>query len=133
MLRTPRSGAASTVRRSAFVPARWPAATGRPRRRAQRPLPSMITATDDATSGRSSSGSGRMRASVRMRERSLTLLSDLHDLGFLALQEVVDLVHVVVRELLDAPLRRTLLVVAHVAVLHELLEVPHRVAPHVAD
>ena len=47
----PRSIAASTVRRSARVPARWPAAVGRPRCLAQRPLPSMMIATDSATSG----------------------------------------------------------------------------------
>ena len=53
---TPRSIAASTVRRSAFVPARCPAATGRLRRRAQRPLPSMMIAIERATSGSSCSG-----------------------------------------------------------------------------
>src|SRR6266545_2512160 len=43
--RSPRSGAASTTRRTACAPARWPAARGRPRRVAQRPLPSMMIAT----------------------------------------------------------------------------------------
>src|SRR5438876_7298905 len=42
---TPWSGAASTIRRTASAPARWRAARGRPRRAAQRPLPSMMTAT----------------------------------------------------------------------------------------
>src|SRR5438105_5921516 len=42
---TPWSGAASTIRWTASAPARWPAARGRPRRAAQRPLPSMMTAT----------------------------------------------------------------------------------------
>src|SRR5258705_2446531 len=41
----PRSGAASTARRTASAPARWPAPRGRPRRVAQRPLPSMMIAT----------------------------------------------------------------------------------------
>src|SRR2546428_7938308 len=41
----PRPGAASTTRRTAFAPARWPAGRGKPRRVAQRPLPSMIIAT----------------------------------------------------------------------------------------
>src|SRR5713101_6907622 len=40
----PRSGAASIARRTAFAPARWPAGRGKPRRVAQRPLPSMIIA-----------------------------------------------------------------------------------------
>src|SRR5437867_10302389 len=41
----PRSGAASTVRRTASAPARCPATRGRPRRLAQRPLPSITIAT----------------------------------------------------------------------------------------
>src|SRR5690349_7413637 len=41
----PRSIDASTVRRSARVPAWWPSATGSPRRVAHRPLPSMMIAT----------------------------------------------------------------------------------------
>src|SRR5262245_953674 len=42
---TPRSGAASTTRRVAAMPASCPAERGRPRRVAQRPLPSMMMAT----------------------------------------------------------------------------------------
>src|SRR5216110_916240 len=42
---TPSPGAASTVRRTASAPARWPATRGRPRRVAQRPLPSITIAT----------------------------------------------------------------------------------------
>ena len=57
---------------------------------------------------------------------------DLHDLGLFALQQLVDLVHVLVGELLDAPLRRPLLVVADLAVADELLEVPEDVAAAVA-
>src|SRR2546429_9275203 len=41
----PRSGAASTVRRTASAPARCPATRGKPRRLAQRPLPSITIAT----------------------------------------------------------------------------------------
>src|SRR5438128_7936982 len=40
----PRPGAASTTRRTARAPAWWPAVRGRPRRAAQRPLPSMMIA-----------------------------------------------------------------------------------------
>ena len=67
----PRSIDASTMRRTVRAPARCPAAVGRRRRLAQRPLPSMMIATVSATSGRSRSGSGRTRASVRIRERRL--------------------------------------------------------------
>src|SRR6266540_778043 len=42
---TPRSRVASTTRRTASAPARWPAPRARPRRVAQRPLPSMMIAT----------------------------------------------------------------------------------------
>src|SRR6266511_2836298 len=41
----PRPGAASTTGRTARMPARWPAPRARPRRVAQRPLPSMMIAT----------------------------------------------------------------------------------------
>src|SRR5271155_5191206 len=43
--------AARTVARSASTPRRWPSMRGRPRRTAQRPLPSMITPTWDGTPG----------------------------------------------------------------------------------
>src|SRR5947209_5082530 len=41
----PSSGAVSTTRRTASTPARCPAVRGKPRRVAQRPLPSMMIAT----------------------------------------------------------------------------------------
>src|SRR5215468_9060909 len=41
----PSAGDASTTRRTASTPARCPAARGRPRRTAQRPLPSIMMAT----------------------------------------------------------------------------------------
>src|SRR6185312_9857829 len=58
--------------------------------------------------------------------------SDLHDLGFLVLEQLVDPGDVLVGELLDVPLGPALLVVPDVTVAHELLEVAHDVAPHVA-
>src|SRR6185437_15511729 len=133
---------ASTVRRSARVPARWPAAGGRPRRRAQRPFPSMMIATVSATSGSSRpSGSGRTRARVRMRDRRFTAVLfspsgeglHLHDLGFFALQEVVDLRDMLVGQLLHPALGGVLVVVADLAVLDQVLEVPHHVAADVPD
>src|SRR5262245_6580033 len=131
---TPRSIAASTVRRSAFVPARWPAAIGSPRRRAQRALPSMMIATLRATSGTSGSGAGRTCRSVLIFVRSDTGLEvlDLHDLGFLVLQQLVDRLRVVIGQLLDAFFRTPLVVVAYLAVLAELLQVLHDVTAHVS-
>jgi hypothetical protein len=60
-----RSIAASTVRRNARVPSRWPASTGNPLAAAQRLLPSMMIATELGPSPSSSGGSRRprMRAS----------------------------------------------------------------------
>src|SRR5947209_14699598 len=115
----PRSIAASTMRRTSRAPARWPAAGGSARFFAQRPLPSMMIATDCATSGRSRSGSERTRESVRIRDSRFTSRSDLHDLGFFALQQLVDLRDMVVGELLHTRLRGALLVVAGVALLDQ--------------
>src|SRR5439155_22614869 len=153
---TPSSIEASTVRRSARVPARWPAAMGSPRRRAQRAFPSRMIATDRASSGSSGSRMLLSPRSVLMRLRRFTrpticssqaydrrrralpagatpretrvlkegarggnpvspALSDLENLGFLALERLVDLVDVLVRQLLDALLRPVLLVRAHLA------------------
>ena len=51
----PTSGARSTTRRTAATPARWPATRGKPRRVAQRPLPSMMMATCNPSRGSSAS------------------------------------------------------------------------------
>src|SRR5579862_5947362 len=131
----PRSIAASTIGRTVRAPARWPAAVGSLRREAHRPFPSMMIATDWATSGSSTSGSARMRESVRIRERSFIddeRRSHFHDFGFLALQDLVDLRDVVVGELLDAALGGALLVVTDIAALDQCLEVLDRVTPHVS-
>src|SRR5262245_58303616 len=134
---TPRSIAASTERRSARVPARCPAATGRRRRLAQRPLPSMMIATERATSGSSRSPGALKPLSVRSLVRRFTSLgprfgaSDLQDLRFLALENLVDLGDVVIGELLGTLFSPTLLVVPHVAVADELLEMVDAVAPDV--
>ena len=64
----PRSIAASTVRRSARVPSRCPASTGRPRSSAHRPFPSRMIATDAGTSPGSSSGRVRRRICLKNRK-----------------------------------------------------------------
>src|SRR6476661_6179345 len=143
---TPRSIAASTVRRKALVPARWPAAIGSPRLRAHRALPSMMS----ATSGRSGSGAGRTCRSVLIFVRRLMCLchrakrrsfamprkvrstlrgSHLHDLGFFVLQQIVDRLRVVVGQLLDAVLGAALIVAAD---LLQVLQVLHGVTAHVS-
>src|SRR5207245_95955 len=152
---TPRSIAASTVRRSAFVPARCPAAMGRPRLRAHRALPSMMIATAWAASGSSGSGAGRAWRSVLIFVRRLMPLSwspsaakvlpspaesaehfsrrlDLHDLRFFVPEEIVDRLRVVVGQLLHALLSAALVVAADLLVRRELLEVVHGVPPDVS-
>src|SRR5215468_4251020 len=128
----PRSIDASTMRRTVRAPARWPAAVGSRRLRAQRPFPSRMMATDCATSGSAGSAAGRTRESVRRRVRKPMEVLDLHDLGFFALQEVVDARDMLVGELLHPRLRGALLVVAGAPVLDQLLEVPDGVAADVA-
>src|SRR5919108_3335146 len=128
----PRSSAASTVRRSARVPSRCPASTGRPRPLAHRPFPSMMIATDRGTSDGSSAGRPRPKRS-RIRRRSVSAgHSDFGDLGFLAFEQLVDLAGVLVRQLLNALLGPPLLVLADIAFCLQLLQMPIDVAPHVA-
>src|SRR5262249_56395989 len=93
----PRSMQASTVRRTALVPARCPSATGTPCRRAQRPLPSMMIAT---ARGRSSPVKSSSAVSLTTRGSGALSASDLHDFRFLMLQQLVDRLRVGVGELL---------------------------------
>src|SRR5512133_520803 len=120
--------AASTVRRRARVPSRWPSATGSPRDIAQRPLPSRMIATQPTGSGGSSGARG-----LRNRSSRPTEASDFEDLLLFAFEEVVDLVGVVVRQLLDALFGPVFLVAADLALVHELLQVVHDVSADVPD
>src|SRR5690242_15646009 len=142
-LRTPSPGAASTVRRSARVPARCPASGGSPRRAAQRPFPSMMMATLAAVAGASGSGVGparRSRPMVRSSRncRRTTVIrpdadpSDFHDLGLFGLQRGVDLGDALVGQLLQPVLRPVDVVRAGLAVLLEVLEPVDGVAADVA-
>src|SRR5262245_42199100 len=93
----PRSIAASTVRRSARVPSRCPASTGNPCLVAQRPLPSRMIATERGISDTSGVRGRPNRPRIRARR-----LSGLHlgYFGFLAVEQLVDLLRVLVGELL---------------------------------
>src|SRR3954467_7590096 len=127
----PRSIAASTVRRNARVPSRWPSATGRPRDIAQRPFPSRMIATQrTGPAGCSSRCCFRKRSS---RPTGRAGGSDLQNLFLFLLQEVVDLVRVVVGQLLHPFLGAALLVAANLALIDELLQVMHDVTADVAD
>src|SRR3954447_16752647 len=107
--RTPSSAASRSRAFTVSAPARWPSTTGSPRACAQRPLPSVMMATYCAGT------------------------SDLEDLGFLGLQQLVELRDLLVGELLELRLGAVLLVRAGLPGLLELAQVVHAVAADVAD
>ena len=72
--RTLSSRQVSTVRLSARVPARWPEATGRPWRLAQRPFPSMMMAIERADAGSSLSLTSESVRNARSLVRSPSIL-----------------------------------------------------------
>src|SRR5487761_2181838 len=116
---TPTSIAPSTTSRPDCMPARCPNVRGMTRSRAQRPLPSMMTATC-----RGIRPCSRMRPSSSSLVRSGTapsLSSDFHDLGFLRLDQLVNVVDVVVMKLLDILLGVLHLVLRHTRQLLEPL------------
>src|SRR5215207_4962973 len=109
----PRSAASRSRALTVSAPASWPAATDRPRCLAQRPLPSVMMATYEALTGRGS--------------------SHLEDLVFLALEQGVELLGLLVGELLQRLLGAVLVVGAGLARVAQLAQVVHYVAADVAD
>src|SRR5438045_3596762 len=95
----PLSTSSARRRAARAIPARWPSGRGRLRSRAQRPLPSMMTAT-----WRGTTPLPRICAS-----RSSAML-DLHDLRFLRLDRLVHELEALVVQLLDVLLGVLLLV-----------------------
>src|SRR4029078_6470282 len=91
---------------------------------AHRPLPSMMIATTRAS--RAARGEPPSRSGGTVVRGTVAARSDLHYLGFLVLQELIDLLHVVVGEPLHLRLGAALLVVSHVAVPHALLPHAHQ-------
>src|SRR5690242_974054 len=67
------------------------------------------------------------------RRTSCAVTSDLEELGFLVLHEVVDLGDVARRDALELLLGAPGLVLAGLAVLDDALQLVHRRAPHAAD
>src|SRR5207245_6988823 len=76
-------------------------------------------------------GASSGRRGARRREAAVPL--DGHDLRFLLLQDLVDLLDVLVRHLLDLGHGLLLVVLAHLVPLEHPLEVVVDVAAHVAD
>src|SRR5688500_12851209 len=117
----PSSAAAVTACRTDSAPRRWPAMRGRPRARAQRPLPSMMIATC-VGSGPPSAAEGT--ASV--------FWSDIQDVFFLGRDRVVDLLDEFVGQLLDQRALLAVLVLGDLVALLVRLEGLHAVAAHIA-
>src|SRR5262245_5660132 len=118
---TPCRTDSSMVVRTALVPARWPAARGSARCSAQRPLPSMITATWRGT------------AMSPVACVDAARISDLQQLFFFLGQHRVDVVDVPVRELLDLFLRAAVVVLGDESLLQHFLELVHDVVADGAD
>src|SRR5262245_23165134 len=112
---TPRSAHARTVARTASPPRLWPATRGRKRCFAQRPLPSMMMAMWRGTAPTSGIDSVVLS--------NFGMPSDLHQVGFLLLQQLVHLRDVPVGQLLHLILRPALLVLGDGFRLEQLLEV----------
>src|SRR5688572_19659073 len=121
----PRSAQFSTVLTSESTPALWPKKRGMKRLRAQRPLPSMTMAT---WRGMAVLGS---TLTVAMRGAGPGP-SDGQDLRFLGGNQPVDLGDRPVGELLDLVERASLLVLADLLVLQQLLRMLVGIAADVA-
>src|SRR5882762_551550 len=115
----PASSPPSTTSRTARMPARWPSGRGRLRSRAQRPFPSMMTATCRGTAPLS-----------RICESSSSAISDLHDLRFLRLHRLVHLSQMIVVHLLNVLFSVLLFILGDVL---RLLDLADRVGARVAD
>src|SRR5688572_14197163 len=118
------------MRRSASAPSRWPAARGRPRALAQRPLPSMMMAT---WRGMAPPSGASDAVPILTAVEIGWLTSDLHDLFFFGGERLVDLLHMLVGQLLHLVVQLAVLVLGDLAVLFLLLQRFHAVPPDVAD
>src|SRR5690554_6070581 len=133
---------------TARAPARWPTARGRRRRAAQRPLPSMMMATWRGRSagfrageGRSGPAESRWSASVNGMAPFVACgripgpgtASDRHQLLFLGLDHLVDVLDRLVGDLLDLVLAATLLILGDLLFLEQFLGLLDGVAADGAD
>src|SRR5262249_37940509 len=113
---TPSSTASRRRALTVSAPASCPATTGSPRRRAQRPLPSVMIAT--------------LRAAARSGTRATYL--NLEDLFFLVLEDLVELADADVGDFLELPPRAVFFAIPRLARLLQLPQVVHHVAADVA-
>src|SRR5215204_2465023 len=132
----PRFPAKRTARRTASIPRRCPSVRGSPRARAQRPFPSMMMATCRGAGSTAPvvSSTGFACAPIESNvPECVAYLSDLLDFLFFGRDELVDELDMVVGEFLDILRRGAGIVLAHLAVLFELLCLIHAVSADVAD
>src|SRR5215469_7865567 len=138
----PSSRAASTTARTESLPRRWPSLRPNPRRRANLPLPSITIATcrvrrEGSSESSGKSLSGRVMATwLKSAARELAAnagRSDLHNLGFLARQNLVDPLGKLGRELLNPGFRAAHLVVGSLLFLVQIFHHVVRVAAVIAD
>src|SRR5438874_1864287 len=139
----------------ARTPARWPKRAGCPRRRAQRPLPSMMMPMCLGTgfskvlkrvparpeAGVAGSDSARLVPEGRNNSVGLARLVpagripglDLEDLVFLAVRKRVHALDLAVDQLLEPGVRALRVVLRHLTGLDHGVDAVQLVAPHVAD
>src|SRR5690606_21020946 len=113
---TPRSAHPRTVARTASAPLRCPATRGRCRFRAQRPLPSMMMAICRGTGPTSG-----IASVVLLNKRRPSLGLHRQQVGFLLLQDLVDLADRAIGELLHLLLGLALLILRDLLLLQHLL------------
>src|ERR1035437_8251192 len=139
---TPASWQASITGRMVRTPARWPATRGRWRRRAHRPLPSMMMPTWRGNAGpegsRIAAGAGGRSMCTETPLRMARFRgdgdprSDLEVLSLLLLDEIVNLADEAVGDVLHGGDVALDLVLGDVAFLLQLAQVVDLVAPDVA-
>src|ERR1035438_1979506 len=117
----PSSWAARTTRRNASTPRRWPSARGNPRAAAQRPLPSMMTATCNGPSLRSGPSLTGAAAFDISQFLKITALNG-EDFLFLGREQLLDLGDHPVGCLLHIVFEALLIVLGNLVVLLELLD-----------
>src|SRR5437762_394446 len=123
---TPMSSHAWSTGLMARTPARWPNVAGRPRRRAQRPLPSMMIPTWRGTC--ESTGEERVPTGIKT-VRPLYL----HHLVLFAVREGVDLLDLGFGDLLQPARPALRLVLGHLALFLHVIHAVELVAADVAN
>src|ERR1044072_3608628 len=123
----PSSPAARTARLSASTPCRCPSRRGRPRAAARRPLPSIMMAT---CSGASSEAASKRGAGSG---KDIRFPLHRHDFFFFAGQNLVHIGNGLIGRLLHLALVALDVILAHVPVSLELLQMVEPVATYVPD